>query len=210
MANHILTKSPGSTFTAAIERELILRMLSLRDTIKPAPCPIYNLLPALDRLIELLSYSPETGKIIHCLTRGQGKTGQEAGTPASGYRQIYVDLKPYKAHRLGWKIHYGADPKGQIDHVNGIRYDNRISNLRDFSPLENSRNRHVAKSNSGHIGISFCRRSHRYVACIGLGDRTVHLGQFVRLKCAIAARECGEEWLYGPLPVSADNKQEAA
>ena len=210
MGKLILTKSPGSTFTAAIERKLIARMLSLRDTIKPAPCPIYNPLPALDRLKELLSYSPETGKIIHRLTRGQGKSGQEAGTPANGYRQIYVDMTPYKAHRLAWKLHHGSDPKGQIDHKNGVSSDNRIANLRDVSPLENSRNRHVAKSNSGHIGISFCRRSHRYVAYIGLGDRTVHLGQFVRLKCAVTARECGEEWLYGPLPVSADNKQEAA
>lgn len=48
----------------------------------------------------------------------------------------------WPAHRLIWKIHTGRDPVGLIDHINGVRYDNRIENLRDVPIHVNNLNRH--------------------------------------------------------------------
>lgn len=55
-----------------------------------------------------------------------------------GYWQVHVRYKSYLAHRLAWLLHYGEWPTKQIDHINGIRGDNRIVNLREAT-LEQQR-----------------------------------------------------------------------
>lgn len=49
------------------------------------------------------------------------------------------------AHRVIWALKHGDWPKQVIDHINHIRTDNRIVNLRDVSPAENMRNRSNSK-----------------------------------------------------------------
>ena len=87
-------------------------------------------LPDIERLNEIFIHDPETGFIYK-------KVG--CSNP-DGYMYVYVDGKQYAFHRLIWKLETGKDPEGVIDHINGIRNDNRIANLRDVTQAENMKN----------------------------------------------------------------------
>jgi hypothetical protein len=67
--------------------------------------------------------------------------GKIAGTNHSkGYRTIRIDKKSYLQHRLIWLFHNGFFPQYEIDHINCIRNDNRIENLREATHKENRAN----------------------------------------------------------------------
>lgn len=70
-----------------------------------------------------------------------------------GYKETRLS-KGYSClyHRLVWRIAYGEYPKGDIDHINGVRDDNRLENLRDVSSYENSRNKAIRRENT--TGVS--------------------------------------------------------
>jgi hypothetical protein len=57
-----------------------------------------------------------------------------------GYIILKIKGVQYKAHRVAWFLHYGTFPLNNIDHINRVRDDNRISNLRDVTQAENIRN----------------------------------------------------------------------
>lgn len=96
----------------------------------------------VERLREVLDYSPESGQFIWLISSSPNcKPGQVAGTTtARGYRQIRVDGTTYLAHRLAWLHATGAWPQEHIDHINGITADNRLVNLRDVSRFVNAQN----------------------------------------------------------------------
>lgn len=83
------------------------------------------------------------------------KSGSPAGSidGIDGYYKIHGLGSHYKVHRIVWYIHNGKIPDGfHIDHVNRIRADNRISNLRLVKSEFNSRNRAINKNNTTGIG----------------------------------------------------------
>lgn len=111
-------------------------------------------LPTLERVGELLRYDPATGCfkwLVDC--GGRKRAGKDAGTlDGYGYLLISIDSRLVRAHRLAWFVTSGEWPKEQIDHINGVRLDNRIANLRDVSPGRNSANRHKVYARSGLMG----------------------------------------------------------
>ena len=113
-----------------------------------------------ERLNELLSYDPDTGHFVWKVNRkGRGaRVGKRAGDlHRNGYRRIRVDGVRYKEHRLIWFYTHGTWPKGDIDHINGVSDDNRITNLRDVPHRTNCENVRRAKSHnkSGLLGVAY-------------------------------------------------------
>lgn len=100
---------------------------------------------------------------------------------------------PVKAHQIAWAHHYGEWPESWIDHINGDRSDNRISNLRLVDGAGNARNRKRAANNtSGVTGVGWQRRIQKWTAQIKVDGRPIHLGVFASKQDAIAARQLAE------------------
>jgi len=139
-----------------------------------------------ERLRELLEYAPETGLFYWRKHRGGVAAGQGAGSAHSGgYRLIVIDGIHHYAHRLAWLHVHGEDPKQEIDHINGIRTDNRIANLRQCSRRENARNKR--RQNSRFKGVVLRPASGKWCAQIGLNGRSVYLGIYDTAEAAAAA-----------------------
>ncbi|WP_187989797.1 HNH endonuclease [Hafnia alvei] len=125
-------------------------------------------LPSRECLTELFNYNSKTGS----LTRKT--TGKEADFIAiSGYGRLCIDGQLYFTHRIIWKLIHGYDPV-DIDHINGIRSDNRISNLRDVSARENNRNIGLSRRNtSGYTGVVFCKRLKQWRVFIAVDKKKI-------------------------------------
>ena len=117
-----------------------------------------------------------------------------------GYRAGSLRNKKYLAHRIVWVHAHGDWPKGEIDHVNGDKTDNRIKNLRDVSSSENKKNvRLISTNSSGHVGVYWTARERRWVAQIVHLGRNRCLGYYRTIEDAIAARERAQvEFGYHP------------
>lgn len=156
------------------------------------------------RLKELLHYSPESGVFtwkhrsidnfdsLHEFRRWNTRyDGTVAGSIHSvqGYIAIDVLSVKYISHRLVWLYIYGVWPDGEIDHINHNRSDNRISNLRVVSLIENQRNQSIPRNNtSGVVGVSWYKHTEKWVAYISVNGKRVGLGYFTEKADAVACR----------------------
>jgi hypothetical protein len=96
-----------------------------------------------------------------------------------GYRRTMINKKIYRNARLVWFMHYGKWPENLIDHVNGVRDDDRIENLRDATSQENSQNRRIKKNHAtGYKGVSFHKRDKRFQATLEVNKKVKFLGYF--------------------------------
>lgn len=135
------------------------------------------------RLREVLKYDPVTGLFVNLVTRSNSsKAGQVIGAldNSTGYLKLGLDGKTYNLHRLAWLHVHGEWPEGQIDHINGIRSDNRFCNLRDVSQRVNLHNRRTPKpgSRSGLLGVYFHSHSGLWHATIVSIGKKHSLGYF--------------------------------
>lgn len=172
-------------------------------------------LPTPEELRKLMRYDADTGLLYwlarspewfsdarQCSSWNSKWAGREAFTAVTsdGYKNGAVLGRHVGAQRVVWAIYYGEWPKGHIDHINGVKADNRISNLRDVSHAENMRNRKVAAPpKSGAVGVYMQPRKKKWVAMIGYNNRAVYLGQFDTKDAAMAARrEAEAKFNFGP------------
>ena len=133
------------------------------------------------RLKELLSYDPETGLFINLTQRSNVKAGAVAGCKhSSGYIYIKIDGKKYKSHRLAWLYVYGNIPEKGLDHINEIKDDNSIVNLRLATDQENMQNVSNPRidNTSGFRGVSWSKNTKKWRARIALNGKLKHLGLF--------------------------------
>ena len=149
-----------------------------------------------DELKSLLAYDPETGVFTRLTGR---RAGRMTGTTRSyGYAKITISTKMYSAHRLAWLYVHGYFPVCQIDHINHIRDDNRIANLRLATSAQNHQNRRrITKSASGFLGVTWHKRDASWQAHIETNGRSRHLGYFKCLAKALLARKQAEQ-VYHP------------
>ena len=142
-----------------------------------------------ERLKELLQYNQNTGVFTRISTKKVAK-GAFCGL---GHRQIMIDKSRYYMHRLAWLYVYGEWPKYVIDHINGVRDDNRIKNLRDVKEGDNFKNCAISKTNtSGVTGVSFIKKHKTWKAYICVDYKLINLGSFEVKDDAISARKNAE------------------
>ena len=147
-------------------------------------------------LRSVLHYEPETGIFTWKVRTSRSvKVGDIAGCPGGGgYPQIRVQRRLHQAHRLAWLYVYGEWPEDQIDHINRIRTDNRISNLREVTNKQNNQNRSKPSNNtSGHPGVHWYKQRSKWQAQITHNQKQIHLGYFSILEEAISARKAAEK-----------------
>jgi len=132
---------------------------------------------------ELFDYNQDTG----ILTRLTSKNGKGIGLSPRykdryGYLMVGIDSRIYLQHRIVWLHFHGELPKDCIDHINGIRDDNRICNLRDVNRSQNKQNQKVAKTNK--IGLKGVRLNNQlkhkksYIAEIAVNGEQFYLGAY--------------------------------
>lgn len=141
------------------------------------------------RLKELLHYDQASGLFAWKLrTSNVVRVGDVAGTKTNGYTQIKLDGVIYKAHRLVWLYVYGCWPSHQVDHINGIRDDNRLANLREADNKQNQENTGLKSNNStGFRGVVWYKRHQKFMARVHHHGKQIHLGYFDTAKEAAAA-----------------------
>lgn len=130
------------------------------------------------RLRELLDYNPTTGIFTWRHTVSNRVGGTRAGADNRGYQQIKIDRKLYQAHRLAWCYVYGSWPPHMIDHINGIKHDNRVINLRLATNQENQQNRRTPQGGNPYIGVSWHKGRQLWQSQIRVQGKPTHLGYF--------------------------------
>lgn len=132
-------------------------------------------------LKQLLHYDPETG-LFTWLVRSAArvKIGDVAGgLNPDGYHLIKICGKKQLAHRLAWLYVYGNWPKNQIDHINRVKNDNKISNLRDVTQQQNQWNLDKRKDNtSGYPGVYSLKNRNKHRVSIYMSGKQISLGYF--------------------------------
>lgn len=147
------------------------------------------------KLREILTYDPESGDLFWLYrdyspdmddrarkifnAKYAGKKALSHRNAELGYMQGSIFGKRYWAHRVIWALVYGQWPDNEIDHINGDRSDNRLSNLRACIRLENSRNKkRLSVNTSGFKGVSPHKESGKWRATICVNGKQLSLGYF--------------------------------
>jgi len=154
----------------------------------------------------MLHYEPSTGVFTWLVSPSfTVKAGDVAGNyNGTGYWQIGIGRRRYMAHRLAWLYVYGSFPIDEVDHINRVRNDNRIENLRDVTSEFNSYNTGPKVTNStGFKGVTFRPKQNKYQAQIRYGKKKVYLGCFDTAQRADIAHRIAEYFrgkYYEPTP----------
>lgn len=164
----------GSSKSCGCRQSLVLR-----------DCPL-----TADRVRELLTYDPGTGVFTWKFRSSRfTRNGKRAGSRNSlGYCVIGIDGKGYNAHRLALLYVEGVMPPDEVDHINGVRDDNRFSNLRHATKSTNMQNLRGAHkgSASGVLGVQPTGKG-KWKSTISKNGKTISLGRFETIEAASAA-----------------------
>lgn len=140
-----------------------------------------------ERAREIFSYDPMTGQVRRRITLGRRmKAGALVGSPSSsGYLQLGYEYKKFQLHRVIWLYVYGTWPTHFIDHINGVRDDNRLANLREADDAQNAANSAPKYGRPFKGVIRHSRR--RWTAQIHHAGQNIYLGSFKSPEDASAA-----------------------
>lgn len=139
---------------------------------------------SIERLKELLRYEPETGKLYwiagHCR---KIRPGAEAGKSGTNYLKVAVDKTQLKVHRVAWVLAHGRWPPHYLDHIDGNRKNNILSNLREATRSENGQNqrRPSRRNKCGSLGVSYHNNpaaKNPWIAQIAINGEKKYLGSF--------------------------------
>jgi hypothetical protein len=133
------------------------------------------------KLRQLLDYNPETGVFVRKVKTQKSKIGDVVGTNINGYLCTKIKNKIYYLHRLAWFFVYEKWPTKDIDHINRVKTDNKISNLREVTRQQNLQNRVNA------TGVFPSKNKKRWRARINFAKQAINLGSFATKEEAMSA-----------------------
>lgn len=129
----------------------------------------------------LMVYDPDTGIFTwrHTLRRICRQGDVVGSKKGGGYLEVEYQGNRISLHRLAWLYVTGHWPRGVIDHINGVKSDNRICNLRDVDPSINAQNQRRARvsNQSGRIG-AHARKTGGFESRIKVGADSIYIGKF--------------------------------
>lgn len=119
---------------------------------------------------------------------------------AKGYATGAIQRQGFLAHRVAWCHATGKWPTGQIDHINHVTDDNRLSNLREATASQNMSNRRAFSGckYSQYKGVCKAKATGHWTAAISINGRQTHLGSFrteiaaAKAYAAAATKQHGE------------------
>lgn len=114
-------------------------------------------------LVKRYVYDPETGVF------NSRRLGCAVGrTDIKGYTELQIKGNKYRGHRLAWFYMEKVWPTLMIDHINGIKADNRWANLRLVTNSQNQQNKRnlVSNNTSGYTGVHWSKQAKRWIAYI--------------------------------------------
>jgi hypothetical protein len=134
-----------------------------------------TILPEVEELHRLFRYDSETGKLYWKISRNHYiKVGDEAGhLNERGYMLVYIKNKYYRLHRVVYKMYHKVEPPAIIDHINEIKTDNRIENLRE---IDNGHNLRRSRKGSGVRKPYGKEKQYRAFPCFN--GKEYYLGKF--------------------------------
>lgn len=137
-------------------------------------------------LQEQFNYDADTGIFTWKVSHVKVKAGQVAGCcRPNGYVTINYNKTFYLAHRLAWLYVYGELPDNCLDHINCVRNDNRISNLRNATTQQNNYNSKLSITNkSGVKGVYWMKNKNKWAVQICFNKIQKHIGLFNDLEFA--------------------------
>lgn len=129
-------------------------------------------------LSTIINYNPETGVFTWTKNRGKIKEGTQAGfINKRGWRLIKINKTEYRAGRLAFFIINNRWPEELIDHINGVRADDRLCNLKEVSSRENTQNK--IRHREGHLqGAWQIKNNSKWYSQIYSNGIKKHLGVF--------------------------------
>jgi hypothetical protein len=139
---------------------------------------------------DYLKYDETTGMFMRLQSKHKRYEGYWfGGNPTSnGYLEVMCNGVKHPAHRLAWYLSHG-DWVTFLDHINGDKSDNKLSNLRPSSPSENQKNRKFSVNNtSGEVGITVTP-SGKFRVRIRLNCLLNDLGIYYNIDDAITVRD---------------------
>lgn len=153
------------------------------------------------RVKELMTYDADTG--VFTRIKSVSRAGKRVTTKpnSDGYLAFCIDYKMYLQHRVAWLYVYGAFPDGHLDHINRVKTDNRICNLRSATAFENSQNTPPAKNNL-YPNVHWVARKNSFRVRVKSAGKA-HVRFFKSLD---AAKRCSDDLRrkYKPLFTAAD------
>lgn len=154
----------------------------------------------LEYLKENLSYDVNTGVFSWIKSYRNQHIGKTVGSfDSDGYRKIKIKRKLYRAHRLAWFYVNGVWPDGPLDHIDGVRDNNAINNLREVTFAGNSHNQRKAHKDAAHgfLGVDLNKAKGRFRARIQVNGKRVTLGGFSTAEEAHKAYVAAKRTMHG-------------
>lgn len=146
-------------------------------------------------LVKKFDYDSITGEFTFKECSHKHRIGTRAGCiHHSGYRFINLFGKGYAEHRLAWIYMFGKIPTEMIDHIDGNKSNNCISNLRCATRSNNTANATLRKdSTSGVKGVNWHTVTGKWMCRVQSNKLRIILGYFDTIEAAeLAAKNYRE------------------